>query len=733
MDLDDQTAINLLDPARTLQQSGDHGAAKAALDRLFHEDIGRHPAFQAIHGVVLILCGEVQSGTEKIKAVSDTHPRFSSWASDLGFGLLLAGNLDLARQTLEIATHLPTPDATAFNRLGTVYLLSDDLLAAHNAFLHGLSKDPSKAEIHSNLGGVMVRLGRLTEALGYYENALSIEPELHQAKNGKYAILLELEQAETAVLNIEEEIENEDRPEIIHNKKRYLATLLHAAGRFEEAISLLRLLIREDPADIPSLIQLANLLADRSMHHAAVSVLEQATKAEPENLYVLSLMVKSVTETGKYDKALSCAESLFSHHPCEPASFLARANVYSAMENHEDAEKDLRHVTENFPEMVEGWGLLGHHLMTTGRLDEAVACFENASLLNPFAFSNLIEARVFPDDPKIIDKLETFAKNPLHHTESRAAISFSLLKLFEKKESFDRAFEFAETGNRLAMRTHIYAEDKYIKMAETVKTIFTKEMFEKFKGGGSPSTRPVFIVGMPRSGTTLTEQIIASHPDVFGAGELGLIPNVTALMPRVIKTQTPYPACMDRFQKWMADHAAAYYLKKIYAMNQTAKKVTDKLPHNFLHLGLIAILFPYAKIIHVSRDSGDVAVSNYFTNFKYKDGVMGFAFDLGTIARMIQIHDDLIAHFKSILPMPVFDLSYESMTENPEKTARDLLSFIELPWDDRVLDFHKTQRAIKTASAWQVRQPIYQSSKKRWKHYQAHLKAFFEALNSEGK
>ncbi|MBU0994465.1 MAG: sulfotransferase [Proteobacteria bacterium] len=732
MTLDDHTVSTQLDPIRALQQSGDHEAARAALDSLCHEGIRSHPACRSIYGVILILCGDSETGKKIIESITSISPRFSSWASDLGFGLLLTGHPDLARQHLECATHLKAPDATAFNRLGTVCLLADNLQAAQTAFANGLARDPGKAEIHSNLGGVMVRLGQFAEALSHYEKALSIDPDLPQAKTGKYAILLELEQTETAVLDIEEDIEKERNPEIIRNKKRYLAALLHSAGRFEEATHHLRSMIIEDPADIQSLIRLAGFLADRSMHHAAIAVLQQAAKAEPENMTVLSLMAKSFTETGKPDKALACVETLFSHHPEEPAAFLSRASVYSSMEKHEDAEKDLRHITENFPGMVDGWGLLGHHLMTTGRLDEAVQCFETASCLNPFSFSNLIEARVFPDNPKILEKLETFARNPLHHTESRAAISFSLSKVFEKKESFDKAFDFSEMGNRLAMRTHVYHEDRYIKMAKTIKSVFNKDMFQKFKGGGSPSTRPVFIVGMPRSGTTLTEQIIASHPDVFGAGELGIIPTITALMPRVIKTKTPYPDCLGLFQKWMAGHAASCYLKKIYAMNQTAKKVTDKLPHNFMHLGLIGIMFPEAKIIHVSRDKGDVAVSNYFTNFRYKDGIMGFAFDLGTIARMIKMHDELMAHFKTVLPMPVFDLSYESVIENPEQTARDLLSFLDLPWNDRVLDFHQTKRAVKTASVWQVRQPVYQTSKKRWKNYETHLKPFFEAFSSPG-
>lgn len=725
---DDLTVIHTLDPLRKAQQAGDPVAAKTALDLLLDEHMSAHPAFQALYGVSLLLSGETEAGKKGLQAILCETPRFSSWASDLGFGLFLTGDLKKAREALEQAITLPAPDAAAFNRLGAITLLLDDLAGAKSAFLNALLIDPDKAEIHSNLGGVLARLGELSEALSYYEKALSLMPDLPQAKSGRHAILIEQGRSDIVILDIEEEIEKEVDPEKIQAKTRYLAARLHSAGRFEEAVQRLRELIYKNSEDILSLIQLAGLLADRSLHQAALAVLKQAKTRDPENIVVLSMMVKSLTETEQLDQALSCVEALFAHHPEAPLSYIARATVLSALDAHGDAEKDLRHITDHFPGMVEGWTLLGHHLMVAGQMDEASTCFENASSLNPFAFSNLIEARIFPDDPTVLEKLELFSKNPLHHAESRAAMSFSLCRVFEKNQEYEKALRCAERGNTLAMRAHAYNEEKFLKMAEEIQTIFTPELFKKFNGAGSPSTRPIFIVGLPRSGTTLTEQIIASHPAVFGAGELGYIPSITLLMPRVAKSRLAFPGCMKEFEPWMAAHGASYYLKKIFAMNREKVRVTDKLPHNFLYLGLIAILFPRAKIIHLTRDPRDVAVSAFFTHFKYRDGIMGFASDLKTIGRMIRLHDRLMAHFRSVLPVPVYGLSYEALIGHPEPVLRDLFSFLDLHWDERVLDFHREKRPVKTASLWQVRQPLYRSALDRWKNYEPFLSTLFDTL-----
>jgi hypothetical protein len=233
---------------------------------------------------------------------------------------------------------------------------------------------------------------------------------------------------------------------------------------------------------------------------------------------------------------------------------------------------------------------------------------------------------------------------------------------------------------------------------------------------------------MPRSGTTLVEQILASHSRVFGAGELGCVPAITTLMPRVIGTDRRYPECLPDFKPWMAGHAAAYYLKKLQVLDGTAERVVDKLPHNFLHLGLIRAIFPNAAIIHVRRDLRDVAVSNYFTNFRQRHGGMGYAFSLEDIGHMANDYLKIMRHWDTLLPDPPLLVRYEELVDDPEGLTRRMLDFVGLDWEPDVLRFHQTRRTVRTASAWQVRQPLYSSSLARWRRYAEHLEPLLNVL-----
>ena len=307
-------------------------------------------------------------------------------------------------------------------------------------------------------------------------------------------------------------------------------------------------------------------------------------------------------------------------------------------------------------------------------------------------------------------------------------MAFALAKLFENQGKPDQAFQYADLANDLTRRVICYESESHGKFTDAIASMFTPKLLEKFKDSGVLSDRPVFVVGMPRSGTTLTEHILSSHPDVFGAGELGYVPSITRIMPRVLKKQISYPGCMAFFQKWMVRHAAVYYLNNIKKMDNAAARVVDKMPHNFLHLGLISIIFPKAKIIHVRRDYRDIAISNYFTNFKHKHGDMGYAFSLSDIGRMINDYRRIMDHWRRVLRVPIFEFHYEDLVEDQQGMARKLLAFAGLAWNEQVMDFHKTDRPIKTASVWQVRQPMYKTSRARWRSYEKHLGPLLDVL-----
>jgi hypothetical protein len=310
---------------------------------------------------------------------------------------------------------------------------------------------------------------------------------------------------------------------------------------------------------------------------------------------------------------------------------------------------------------------------------------------------------------------------------------FALAGTFDKLAEYDQAFTHLAEANELSKKVIGYKPEAFTRQIDLTIKVFGGPLFRRTRGMGLESDLPLFVVGMPRSGTTLTETVLGSHPRVFPGGELPFVPMIVRRMPRVLKMQKPYPVCMGRFARRTAEHAARFYLKNARglegAKDNSFSRVVDKLPHNFQHLGLIGIILPGARIIHVRRDPRDIAVSNYFQNFKAKRGGMGYAFDLEHIGRQIADYLRVMKHWRERPEVPFMEMRYEDLVHDPESTARAMLDHAGLHFDPAVLEPHKTERAVKTASVWQVRQPIYKTSAKRWQRYESHLGPLFAALD----
>jgi hypothetical protein len=254
---------------------------------------------------------------------------------------------------------------------------------------------------------------------------------------------------------------------------------------------------------------------------------------------------------------------------------------------------------------------------------------------------------------------------------------------------------------------------------------FTPAYFEQVRGFGLDTDVPIFVVGMMRSGTTLVEQILASHPLVYGAGErieLGLL---ASGLPRRLGVADEYPECVRHLDRATVQAVATTVLQGLQERSDGARHVVDKMPLNFLGLGLIATLFPKARIIHCQRDPVDTCLSCYLRNFAAS---FTFTYDLQHLGLYYRQYERLMAHWRAVLPLPIFELRYEELTAEPETHTRQLLAFCGLPWDERCLRFHETERPVRTASMLQVRQPMYRSAVGRWQRYEKHLSPLLAAL-----
>jgi len=712
--------------ARVLAQEGKLESAEKACRALLKKRTYDKNEIGCLLAAVLFQLGKVEDATSLANSVLDCTPQNAAWASDFGFLQLLLNDIEGAFVSLNNAISMPDADATAFNRLGCILLVKDDLDVAHEAFTEASHRDPDKAELHSNLGGVLMRLERSDEALLHYRRALRLQPSLRNAIDGENSALIALERIDEAIERMRGEIKGNPDDPAAHLK---LAFTYAIADRFQEAEDQLHEAIELEPERVDFRLELSALFSRQDRYFLAQKELKKVLEVEPENPVALNRLARTQLEVNSLEEASANIKLLEELTPESPAMLISRALLKAEEKDYAAAEIDLLQALELHPGAGDAHGLLGSLLLEIGRVDEAIEHFERAAAINPGSFAALVNARVFPDDPAVLEKMEKFARNLLVPSEARAAMSFALTKVYEKHGDFDQAFEHAIRANAMINKVIDYSSVPSRRFTNRIVRSFDAKLFDKCRDIGHSNERPIFVCGMPRSGTTLTEQILCSHPDVFGGGELGILPAITRMMSSVLKTKVRYPECMRSFYERTAEHAAVYYLQKIAKLDDTAARVVDKLPHNFQHLGLISLIFPNAKIIHLQRDPRDVAISNYFTNFKMARRGMGFAFDLANIGHAINDHDRIMEHWRRELPIPIFDLNYEDLVENQEATARKLLDFVGLEWDPRVLEFYKTERSVKTASVWQVRQPIYKTSKERWRSYENHLGPLIAVLN----
>ena len=307
---------------------------------------------------------------------------------------------------------------------------------------------------------------------------------------------------------------------------------------------------------------------------------------------------------------------------------------------------------------------------------------------------------------------------------NRARMHFAAGMVFDRAGEHDQAFEHFAAGNGLVDAS--FSPDAHDSEINTLIETFDAEFFARVAHLGSRSETPVFIVGMPRSGTSLVEQIIASHPQAFGAGELEAITLFTKQLPEMMGAEATYPACVSNLDGATIDALSQKYLGELRTRaGAEFQRVTDKMPANFLHLGLIAALFPNAKIIHCRRDPMDTCLSVYFLNFL---GNHPYAYDQEKLGRYYRAYERLMEHWKTVLPIEMMELQYEDLIADQRGMTSAMLSFCGLDWDDACLEFHRTPRSVSTSSFAQVRQPIYSASLARWKSYEDHLGPLKTAL-----
>jgi tetratricopeptide (TPR) repeat protein len=615
--------------------------------------------------------------------------------------------------------------AEAHNNLGNALMA---LKRPHDAIVHyqkALALQGDNARVHTNLGNAWTLANRLEPAIAHYEKALKAAGSRVLPAAGDPVDALERLKA----LAYGSEVPGAMLPAVFRTRC-HLGILLAALQRPDEAMAHFEQALRLVPDDADAHRYLGDVLRAIHQHEAAIDRYRQALAIRPNDADLCSRLASVLQASGRSTEAIVVGERALALDPHAPDAHGTLGSAFMTLNRNEEA---LGHFAASLAvagERAETHNNIGVALQLLGRAEEAAAAYQQAVRLAPksvMTHFNLASLKTFSvGDPRLAP-LETLAKDADSLGEDdRIALDFALAKAFSDLDERARSFHHLREGNARKRRQIVYEEPAIMGFFARISATFTPTLM-RAKHGGDPSLLPVFIVGMPRSGTTLIEQILASHSAVFGAGEREDLNqavlahfgprDAAANFPEALSTVTP-----ERLRQF-----ATHYLEGITESAPRARRIVDKMPLNFLFVGLIHLALPNARIIHAIRDPVDTCFSCFSLLFA---GHQPFAYDLGELGRYYRAYEALMAHWRSVLPHGVMiDVNYEDVVADLETQARRMLAHCDLDWQPQCLDFYKTPRGVRTASSTQVRQPIYRHALGRWRRYEEFLQPLLQALN----
>jgi Flp pilus assembly protein TadD len=510
-----------------------------------------------------------------------------------------------------------------------------------------------------------------------------------------------------------------------------MATALRDSEDFDSAEHAYRKAISLKPDYLEAYNNLSVMLLYLDRTDEALRVLADAMKVDEKNVSTLINIARVQLKRNSHQVAEQAIRLAISVEPDKADAYGILAQIQHDMDRHGEALASIDKALELSPDSAEHHSFKGVLLKSVGRLPEAHAEIRKALEISPdfyAAYTNLNDLEDFEAGSELLGKMKEIlqtAENP--HTDRYVPIYFTLAKALEDVSEYEEALKNYEIGARLH-RAHLkYDEADTKKFFDSIKETFTREVFANRRWPGHPSRTPVFIVGMPRSGSTLTEQILSSHPQVYGAGEVKVLNRVLGVLRDRLPSIPKFPSMALALEPVHFQEIANGYLVDVQKDAGGAERVTDKLLTNFFFLGLINLVFPNAKVIHTRRNPVDTCLSTYTKLFKDD---MPHSYDFGELGRYYLFYEDLMRHWEAVLP-PGFMMTvdYESVIDDLETSARALVSHVGLEWDEACIDFHKSKRAVKTASVVQVRKPMYKTSVERFRRYGDGLKPLLEALN----
>ena len=668
-------------------------------------------------GILWKILGVVRVQQDKealpeLTRAAELLPHDAEAQGNLGSALHVRGEWSAALPVLERALRLAPNDAGVLMELADCLRATDRAREAVSWYQRSLAIEPRCAEAHNNLANALLECGDRSHAIECYQRALALRPHdphiLANMSNG----LRQAGRLDEALAVARHAVA---QAPTLGSAHRECGLALAALGVRSPALECLRRAQQLNPRDPEAYQGLADVLRDLGELKEALALYRRALELDPSRAERYCSLGNALFEARKIDEALVQYHEALALRPDYAAAHLGLALVCRQRQQPREAQAACQAALTRDPNFAEALALSGELAADDGQFATAQDRFRRALALKPGLVSALAgvtaHRRMTANDAEWLRQVKSLLERRLPVAEE-ISLRYALAKYFDDIGEFDQAFAEYHRANELCKRRGpAYDANAVTRRIDAIIERFGSAPPPVSRTDGSDSELPILIIGMPRSGTSLVEQILASHPDVVGGGELVFWSSAYDAYHDAQALGDPTAVLISGF--------AADYLLRLRSLSQDALRIVDKMPVNFLYAGLIHAALPRARIIHLRRHPIDTCLSIYFQNFF---NLGSYANDLAALAHYYREYSRVSRLWRTRLPTSVLlEVPYEGLVSDPEIWTRRMLDFVGLPWNPRCLEFHRTERVVLTASRWQVRQEIHTSSTGRWRHYESHV------------
>ncbi|MCP4271765.1 MAG: tetratricopeptide repeat protein [Gammaproteobacteria bacterium] len=633
--------------------------------------------------------GEFQSAENVCTSMLKHCPDDANFLCLSAQALIQLKHLDSANTRIEHALSLFPRFDRVFDVRGDLLVAQDDLAAAVEAFKQVLKLNPKRQQTRIKLGQILLHLGRLEEV---------------------------------------DVLRDEFFGESQNNKLIDKATQLEKEEKFEEAERIYREILLQEPDNVTVMRLWAGLGIKQKRFSEAEPLLRRAVEKAPDFNQAWHDLFTVQYEQEKHTDAIKSAIALTKLKPNDIKPRVMLASAHAGAGEHQMAVQLFDKALEIAPGYVGALCSKGNSCRTIGDQEGAIAAFRKSIEVNPLhtePYWSLANLKTFRFEQSEVENMLALVKDERITPEGQVHLYNALGHEFHARGDYEQSFELIDKGNKQRREQEFYDSDvNEAKVNQTIE-VFSKQFINNSEGYGDPDPSPIFIVGLPRSGSTLIEQILASHSKVEGTYELHDLALTIREIPEYPERGLHYPKTLTNINHEMFKSFGADYIQRTCRVRSELPFFTDKNPNNFMHAGLLHLILPNAKIINARRHPLDSCFGSYRQLFA---SGQPFTYDLIDLGEYYMQYQHLMDHWHQVLPGKVLDVNYEEVVADTENQIRRILNHCKLDWEDNCLNFHETNRAVKTASSEQVRKPIYASSVNSWRCYETHLGDLIEVL-----